>query len=176
MGLADPKGHMPRPPGSLVPRSLQRLCSPRPQRPLQARPPTHSHRTQFMRLSHQQGPCFFSEPDARCPRRHPHQGVSGVPQPGSRCPPLPGPPPPDDVASGHPEPALHQGGGGAQHEGVGAGNAPVVQSWGETRRKSLNPATGSGSRKTQPDAGTAEAGAGGHRGALCAVGTNLCGA
>lgn len=45
--------------------------------------------------------------------------------------------PSDDVASGHPEPAPHQGGGGAQCEGVGAGNAPpIFQSWGETGRKS----------------------------------------
>lgn len=39
-----------------------------------------------------------------------------------------------------------------------------------------NPAAGSSRGKRQPDAGTAEAGAGRHRGALRAVGRNLCGA
>lgn len=122
-----------------------------------------------MLLSHQQGLCLFSKPDvpkasAAC---HSWEAVF------RGCVTAPS----DDVASGDPEPVPHQGRGGAQHEGVGAGNAPpIFQSWGETSRK--NPKHSRWKQQREQTAGRRDSRGRGRRAARCPAcgGQNLCGA
>lgn len=111
-----------------------------------------------MLLSHQQGLCLFSKPDvpkasAAC---HSWEAVF------RGCVTAPS----DDVASGDPEPVPHQGRGGAQREGVGAGNAPpIFQSWGETSRKNPKSSRWKQQREQTARRRDGRGRAGGHRGA-----------